>query len=118
MKSILAGAVLAFAISAAAAQTMPNANQTPEQSNSGSAMPNANRTPEGANNLPNGDGTLTPSTGVSPYGTTGIGPVPTPQPTPCTTGAACPACPQPPVPAPAGSPQTIPSPQCPVSPIP
>jgi len=114
MKSILAAALLAGAIVSASAQTMPNANQTPEQSNSGPAMPNANRTPEGANNLPNGDGTLAPSTGVSPYGTTGTGPVPTPQPTPCATGAACPACPQPPVPAPAGSPQTIPSPQCPV----
>jgi len=103
MKILLAGAVLAFAIASATAQTMPNANQTPEQSNAGTAMPNANRTPEGSNALPNANGTLPPPTS----------PVPAPQPTPCATGAPC-SCPQPPVPPPAGSPQTIPSPQCPV----
>ncbi len=106
MKIILAAAMFAFAVSAASAQTMPNANRTPEQSNQG-AIPNANRTPEGSNALPNAGGTFAPPADVSPNGTT------VSQPQACTTGAPCPACPQQPLPPPAGSPQTLPSPQCP-----
>jgi len=110
--------LLVCGIAAASAQTMPNANQTPEQSNSGPAMPNANRTPEGANNLPNGDGTLTPPADVSPYGTTVVGPQSSRLSSCGSGGAACPppACPPPPVPPPAGSPQA--APLCPTSPVP
>jgi len=111
MKSILAAMLLAGTIVSASAQTMPNANQTPEQSNAGTAMPNANRTPEGSNALPSANGTLPPPSELSPNGTV-------PQPSACVPGTTttCPACPAPPVPPPAGSPQTLPSPQC--SPVP
>ncbi len=113
MRSILAVAALAWATSAAFAQTMPNANQTPEQSHSGAiVMPNANKTPEGSNSLPNASGTVSGGTGTSNATTDGaLSPAPLPQqciPAQSQTCPPSPLCPNQPLP------QTTGTPACPL----
>ena len=116
MNTILAGAALALALTGASAQTMPNANQTPESSASGSMMPNANRTPEGSNGAPRANGTTTSSGTVSPDGTTPLNPTPIPSPKNCIPSVA-PSCPTQPCPS-GTTPDAQPTPGTPPCPLP